>query len=415
MHARQAHRAADAAARESYGKLVAFLTARGAQLVAAEDALADAFAAALDGWPKDGVPRNPEAWLLVAARHRLVDRARRERRFVALDDALATAATLAEDELDRTEALSDERLAMLFACAHPSLPRAIHGPLMLQAVLGFNAQRIASAFLVAPATMGQRLVRAKRKIAAAGIPLRVPFNDELPERLDAVLGAIYAAFSAGWEDPAGLDPRSEGFTLEAIDLGRLVVRLVPHEPEPLGLLALMLHAAARRDARRNPAGEFVPLDAQDVTRWNAALVDEAEASLRFAASHGRRGRFQIEAAIQSAHAVRRYGREPDWHAIVLLYRELLALTQSPVVAVNWAVALGRAGEPSRGYAEVIVLEPLLRDYQPYWAAKATLAAACGETQLAREAFERAIGLAIDPSVRTHLASRRDALNLDRTS
>jgi len=398
--------AAERAARESYGKLLAYLAARSGDVYAAEDALADAFAAALERWPADGVPRVPEAWLLVTARNRLMDRARHARRTDLLHERLAGAARDAQRTFDRAGELDDERLGLMFACAHPAIPREIHAPLILQSVLGLDAARIASAFLIAPATMGQRLVRAKRKIATANIPLRVPAAEELPARLDAVLSAVYATFAEGWGDPSGFDPRARGLTVEALWLGRLVVA-TSSEPEAIGLLALMLHADARAAARRDGVGAYVPLDDQDATRWDAAAIAEAETLLHGAARAGRIGRFQLEAAIQSAHAVRRFGREPDRHAIVALYDELLRLTASPVVALNRAVAVGRLAGPRAGLDALAGLAPdaRLRDYQPYWAARADLHARAGDALEARDAYARAIGLSIDPSVRDYLAER----------
>jgi RNA polymerase sigma-70 factor (ECF subfamily) len=388
-------------ARDGYGKLLAALTARCGDVTVAEDALADAFAAALEHWPRDGVPRAPEAWLTVAARRRIIDGARRG------DRAARTYALLAEAtssiDAEEPEPFVDQRLAMMFACAHPAIDAIVRGPLLLQVVLGIDAARIASAFLVAPATMSQRLVRAKRKIAAARIPLAVPPLDELPARLDAVLGAIYATFVQGWDDPSGLDPRNAGFVEEALWLGRLVARLAPAEPEALGLVALMLFADARRAARRDASGAFVPLARQDPARWNAAAIDEAEALLRRAARHAVPGRFQLEAAIQSVHAGRRYGREPDDIALLELYDLLWSLTRSPVVAINRAVALARVKGPRAALAALDAIDPaLVRDYQPYWAARADVLARSGAAAQARDAYQRAIGLTVDPAVRAFL-------------
>jgi RNA polymerase sigma-70 factor (ECF subfamily) len=411
IEVRRAHLAAETAARDGYGKLLAYLARRCGDIDAAEDALADAFAAALERWPSSGVPHSPEAWLLVSARNRLHDGARSVQRSDRLNESIIRAAGTAQAEFDRDDEIPDERLAMMFACAHPALPASIRGPLILQSVLGFSAQRIASAFLVAPAAMSQRLVRAKRKMAAALIPLHVPPLEEMPQRLDAVLGAIYAAFSAGWDDPAGLDSRAEGFAQEALWLGRLAVALCPDEPEPMGLLALMLHAHARRAARRTAAGAYIALDDQDVALWDRAAMDEAEGLLRRSIVCGRAGRFQLEAAIQSAHAVRLLGRIPDWAAIVSLYDALAAMTESPVVAVNRAAAIGRAQGAAAGlHALPSPSEsPALLDYQPYWAAKAEMLAQTDSPSQAREAYGRAIGLAVDPSVREYLLQRRSAL------
>jgi RNA polymerase sigma-70 factor (ECF subfamily) len=405
MPASAAHAAAERVARESYGKLLAYVAARSGDLAAAEDALAEAFAAALERWPADGVPAAPEAWLLVAARRRVIDGARREQRFERVRDALGAASpAAAADERDR-DAIQDPRLAMMFACAHPAIAESVRGPLLLQVVLGFDAARIASVFLVAPSTMSQRLVRAKRKIVAAKIPLRVPPPEQRAERLDAVLAAIYATFVQGWDDPASVDPRVRGFVGEALWLGRFVTELCPDEPEALGLVALMLHADARAGARRDAAGNYVPLDAQDPARWNAAAIREAETLLARAATFGRIGRFQLEAAIQSVHAARRFGGATDDAAILGLYDALYALTRSPVVALNRALSVGRVSGPEAGLAALDAIEAAadLRDYQPYWAARADVLARAGNRDAAIEAYTRALGLTVDPAVRRYLS------------
>ncbi len=410
---RRAHLAAENAAREGYGKLLAYLTARCGDLHAAEDALADAFSSALERWPARGVPDSPEAWLAVAARNSLTDRARAWQRSERLADrVLNERAAAVEAVAECDHELVDDRLAMMFACAHPALPPAIHGPLILQAVLGLSAEKIASAFLIAPATMSQRLVRAKKKMAATRIPLRVPAPAELPQRLDSVLAAVYAAFATGWDDPAGHDPRNSDLAEEALWLGRLIVELCPTEPEPRGLLALMLHAHARRPARRAPGGSFVALDDQDVSLWSKDAIDEAERLIREAAAFGRPGRFQLEAAIQSAHAVRRFGCTPHWDSVVTLYDALHAITGSPVVALNRAIAIGRAHGAEAGLAALppaAAGSPLF-DYQPYWAARAALCAQAGALTDADAAYAKAIGLAVDPSARDYLSRKRAALS-----
>jgi RNA polymerase sigma-70 factor (ECF subfamily) len=402
---------ADAVARRSYGKLVAFLASRTRDVAAAEDALADAFAAALADWPVHGVPANPEGWLVTAARRRAVDAVRRRQTAAAGEAQLILIAEELEEAMAGADAISDERLRLMFACAHPAIDEAIRAPLILQTVLGFDAETIGSAFLVSPAAMGQRLVRAKAKIREAGIPFRVPDADELAPRLEAVLDAIYAAFAEGWTDPAGTEARRRNLSEEAIWLGRLVAHLLPEEPEALGLLSLMLHAEARRRARRNVNGEYVPLAEQDVARWDVGMIDEAEDLLHRAAVFGRIGRYQLEAAIQSAHVVRRRTGSADWPAIVALYDVLATLTASPVVAVNRAVALAETEGPDAGLAALDALagDRRLAEYQPWWAARAGLLARAGRTAEAAEAYARAIGLEPDPAVRDFLARRRAGL------
>ena len=405
-----AHRAAERAARQSYGKLMAYLAARTGDVAAAEDALSDAFAAALASWPAAGVPQSPEAWLFAAARRQMVDMARRRRTREAATDRLLLSVEEAAAGIDPGE-VPDRRLSLMFACAHPAIDAAMRGPLILQTVLGLDAAAIAAAFLTAPAAMSQRLVRAKRRIRDAGIPFRQPDQADLPARLDAVLEAIYAAFGAGWPDAGGLDPRRQGLVDEAIWLGRVVVGLLPDEPEALGLLALMLYAGARRAARRSANGDYVALSEQDPARWDAAALDGAERLLLRAGSLGRIGRFQLEAAVQSVHAARRISGRTDWPAILELYEGLLELSGSPVVAVNRAVALGETAGPTAGLAALdeLARDSRLADYQPHWAARAELLARLGWGAMANAAYARAIELEPDPAVRCFLEQRRARL------
>ncbi|MBE1707441.1 MULTISPECIES: RNA polymerase sigma factor [Mesorhizobium] len=405
-----ARAAAEAAARQSYGKLVAWLAARTRDVTAAEDALADAFAAALERWPKSGVPEKPEAWLLAVARRRRVDAVRRWLTREAARDHLKLIAEEMEARMTDEE-LPDERLRLMFACAHPAIEPGVRAPLILQTVLGFDAATIASAFLVSPATMGQRLVRAKTRIRETGIPFRVPERAELGERLGAVLEAIYAAFAEGWSDPAGTETQRRNLATEGIWLGRLVATLMPQEPEALGLLALMLFAEARRAARRSVEGDFVPLAEQDCDLWDRALIDEAEALLSHAAASGVVGRYQLEAAVQSAHAARRLTGRTDWPAIRALYDALFSIAGSPVVAINRAVALAETEGAMAGLAALYVLgdDNRLNEYQPYWAARAGLLARLGQVPQATEAYDRAIGLERDPAVRRFLQGKRAAL------
>jgi RNA polymerase sigma-70 factor, ECF subfamily len=405
-----AREAAAAVAHRSYGKLVAFLAARSGDIASAEDALAEAFAAALAAWPAAGVPHNPEGWLMTAARRNIIDVARRRR---YRDNAAAELRLLAEQRAAAADAggLPDDRLRLMFACAHPALDPAIRAPLILQTVLGFDAVTIGSAFLVAPAAIAQRLVRAKAKIRQAGIPFRVPEPADLRERLSAVLDAIYAVFAEGWLDPGGAEARRRNLTEEGMWLGRLVASLLPNEAEALGLLALMLHAEARRAARRDAQGDYVPLADQDPAQWDKKLIAEAEALLRRAAAHNAIGRYQLEAAIQSAHAVRRSTGRSDWPAIERLYDALLRLTASPVVAVNRAVVVAETGGPAAGLAalDAVAGEARLAAYQPYWAARAELLARAGDVAAAAAAYRQAIGLEPDPVIRRFLQRRRSQL------
>ncbi len=400
---------ADEVARRSYGKLVAYLAARTRDVDAAEDALADAFAAALADWPIKGCPANPEAWLLTVARRKFLDRVRNRRREVAGDEIerMADSLAAAADESD----FPDQRLALMFACAHPAIEPAIRAPLMLQAVLGLDAARIASAFLLSPATMGQRLVRAKQKIRMAGIPLRIPEREELRDRLETVLDAIYAAFSEGWIDATGADLARRDLAEEAIYLGRLVTELLPGEPEAMGLLALMLYAESRRRARRDAQGEYVPMAEQHIEDWNAAMIEEAEQLLRRACDAKILGRYQLEGAIQSAHVARCQTGCANWSEIVGLYDALLAHAPSPVVGLNRALAVAERDGAQMGLSalECLAEDPRLTEYQPWWAARAELLARTGKLDEAGYAYEVAIGLERDESVRRFLDRRRAAL------
>jgi RNA polymerase sigma-70 factor (ECF subfamily) len=288
----------------------------------------------------------------------------------------------------------------------------IRAPLILQTVLGFDAASIGSAFLVAPATMSQRLVRAKAKIREAGVPFRVPEHAQLRERIEAVLEAIYAAFAEGWSDPAGTEARRRNLADEAIWLGRLVASLLPEEPEALGLLALMLFAEARRASRRNAAGDYVPLADQDPALWDERLIEQAEAALLRASRIGGVGRYQLEAAVQSAHVVRRGTGSSDWAAIERLYDALAAVTGSPVVAINRAVAAAEARGAAAGLAilDAVAADTRLAAYQPYWAARAELLARSGDVAGAEASYQLAIGLESDPAVRRYLQERRTTLH-----
>ena len=403
---------AEAVARRSYGKLVALLASRHRDIAGAEDALADAFAAALTDWPAKGVPANPEGWLMTVARRKWIDASRRQQSAEGASDHLRLVAEERASAEAQDAEIADERLSLMFACAHPSIDPALRAPLILQTLLGFDAAAIGSAFLVSPKAMGQRLVRAKRKIRDAGIPFERPEGAELPARLDAVLEAIYTTYAEGWSDPSGADPHRRELTEEAIWLGRLVASLLPDEPEALGLLSLMLHAQARRAARLDDAGEYVPLSEQDPSAWDAALLDEAEALLSRASERPGTGRYQLEAAVQSAHAVRRKSGRSDWAAIAALYDALLAMTGSPVVAVNRAIALAELEGPAAGLEalDAVAADPRLATYQPYWAARAELLFRAGESGSAREAYGRAIGLEADTAVRRYLEHRRAALD-----
>jgi RNA polymerase sigma-70 factor (ECF subfamily) len=397
MTAEAAARAADQAARQSYGRLIAFLSSRSRNIAGAEDALGEAFRAALERWPVTGVPQAPEAWLLTAARRTLMKSVRHQKVAQAAEPDLVNQI---EEAIDMMEAgrgsFADERLKLLFVCAHPAIDPAVQTPLMLQAVLGLDAVRIAAVFLEQPATMGQRLVRAKARIKELRIRFAVPDTHELPERLDAVLQAIYAGFTAGWEDGGPLSG-------EAIWLGRTVLALMPDEPEAMALLSLMLHCEARKAARRKDG--FVPLDRQDVSLWDEAMMVEADALLRAAVQRERFGRFQCEAAIQSVHAARRFTGRTDRAALTLLYAALVRL--SPTLGAQ--VGQAAVAEPEQGLGLLAALpEKVVAAYQPFHAVRADLLRRLGREAEATAAYARAIELSSDEAVRRFLWTRMSA-------
>jgi predicted RNA polymerase sigma factor len=295
----------------------------------------------------------------------------------------------------------------MFVCAHPAIDPAMHTPLMLQTVLGLDAARIAQAFLIAPKTMGQRLFRAKTKIRSGGIPFEIPQERDLPERLDAVLEAIYAAFGIGWDDMAGADQRGRDLAEEALWLARVLLQLMPGEAEVQGLLALMLHCEARRSARRGPDGRYVPLSEQNPKQWSLPLMEEAERHLTEALKPGCVGRFQLEAAIQSVHAERAHSGRTDWSAIMLFYEQLLRISPALGTRAGYAAVIAEAHGPEKAIA---VLDAMAQDevsgYQPYWAVRAHLLQRLGKTREAADAYDRAIGLSEDLAVREFLLRKR---------
>ena len=400
------HHAIEAVLRNSYGQLIAYLAARTGDVAGAEDALGDAFIAALEKWPADGVPQKPEAWLLHAARNRLIDASRRTQVRQRSEEMLLQAAKEAENVATTHEHFPDERLKLLFVCAHPAIDVAARTPLMLQTVLGVDAARIASAFLVSPAAMSQRLVRAKNKIRDAAIPFCVPERPEWDERLSFVLDAIYSAYTTGWESLMEVSSTHHALAEDAIALGRTLVQLMPTEPEAHGLLALMLHCEARRAARYRSKGEFVPLDQQDTALWSLPMIDEAEKHLRTAATFKQMGRYQLEAAIQSIHNSRAVSGSIDWPEIVLLYEGLVKIAPGIGSLVGRAVAITQAGDPAAGFAALQEI-PASRivNYQPYWAARGHLLQLLNQKEEAQKAFTRAASLTDDPALRDYLFKR----------
>ncbi len=404
----EASRATERVARESYGKLIAILAAQDRDIATAEDALSDALAAALKAWSTQGVPANPEGWLVTTARNLRKNIARGAAVRVRAEPEILRRIEEAQDKPEPSP-LSDERLRLMFVCAHPAIDPAARTPLILQTVLGIDATRIARAFLVPPATLSQRLVRAKTRIRDAGLIFALPAPEDLAPRLEAVLDAIYAAFGAGWDGLDVLDD-PEALTGEAIWLARLLVAQLPDEPEPKGLLALMLHCAARRRARRDEHGRFVPLDQQDARLWDRTMVIEAETLLTNAARAGRFGRFQCEAAIQSVHVQRPITGRLNLSALRTLYDLLVERTGSLGAQIGRAVVLAEGGDPA---AAAAALDALPADrvarHQPWWVARARIAALAGNPALQRESLRQAIDLTEDEAMRNFLNDQYVAL------
>jgi predicted RNA polymerase sigma factor len=401
-----ARRAVEAVARQSYGRLIALLSARTRDVAAAEDALADALMSALTTWPRDGIPNNPQGWLMTAARNRLFDQARHRQ---VRDQSAPTLELMMSDlyETQDPDALPDERLKLLLVCAHPAIDPDMHTPLMLQTVLGLDAQAIARAFLISPKTMGQRLVRAKNKIRQTQIAFEIPAAEQIPQRLEAVLDAIYAAYGSSWEDAAGTDRKAVGLAEEAIWLARVLRDQVPNDAEVHGLLALMLHCEARRPARRSVDGKFVPLSEQNPREWIAPLIEEAERELVAAARNPRLGRFQLEAAIQSVHAERAHSGRTDWRAIAHFYDQLVLVAPSLGAAVGRAAAHAESESAKAGLALLDAIDgDAVTSYQPYWAVRAHLLSDLQRAREAKDAYDRAIGLSEDDAVRMFLLERR---------
>ena len=400
--------------REERGAVLATLVRRVGDFGLAEDAVQDAFAAAAAAWPADGVPANPAAWITTTAQRKAIDRLRRERAAAGRAGRLAELVRLeAQGHPDEEEAsmIRDDRLRLIFTCCHPALARPARVALTLRSLGGLTTPEIAPAFLGAEPGGPPPSARAKRKIAEAGIPYRVPPDEELPDRTAAVLQVLYLVFNEGYGATAGDDLVREGLCDEAIRLGRMVCELMPRDAEARGLLALMLLHDARRAARRDAAGRFVPLDRQDRDRWDRARVEEGLVALDAAMALRRPGPFQVQAAIAALHVDAPSEEAVDWAAIAELYAALGRLAPSPVVELNRAVAVGFAEGPEAGLALVVPLlgEPRLAGYPPLHAAHADLLRRTGDRDGARDAYDRAIALGGNDVDLAELTRRRDAL------
>ncbi|MET9489575.1 RNA polymerase sigma factor [Nocardia sp. NPDC006630] len=391
---------------EHYGRAVATLIRVFGDVGMAEDAVQDAFAAALQRWPEDGLPPSPPGWIITTARHRAVDRLRRE---AARQDKYAQAALLhARDEPVEEDAMRDDRLRLIFTCCHPALARNAQVALTLRLLGGLSTEEIAHAFLIPETTLAQRITRAKGKIRDARIPYRVPSRAELPARLDAALTVVYLIFTEGHTATAGDHLVRADLCAEGIRLGRALTELMTDEPEVWGLLALMLLTESRRAARTTPDGRLVPLPEQDRARWNRALIDEGQSLVRKCLRHNHPGPYQIQAAINAVHADALTAADTDWQQILDLYNHLMTIAPSPIVALNRAVALAEVSGPESALAELNTLD--LPNHHLLPAIRADLLRRLGRTPEATAAYDRAATLARNRAERDFLLDRRDALS-----
>ncbi len=406
---RAAFRAAELAARESYGRLVSYLAWQWRDIAAAQDALNDALLKALEVWPVSGVPASPDAWILTVAKRQLLQVARHDQ--VRFDPAVTVLLEQEAVQEDRP-VVPDARLKLMFVCAHPAIDEKVRIPLMLQVVLGLQVADMAPALMVSPTTLAQRLVRAKQKIRDTAIRFEDPEMSELPERLGNVLESIYGAFGLALDAVDGAETRITDLREEALYLGSIVCALLPDEPEARGLQALMMFCDARRDARTGPSGEFIPLAEQDTQRWNREAIVRADQMLWIAAQQRRPGPFQLEAAVQSAHCQRLFTGETPWRGIDMLYRQINAHYPTQGALVAGAVAMGESGNVSEGLAQLDAMDrSLTKSFQPWWVAKAHLLRLQRDSSQAEveTALQIAIGLTTQQPVRTYLETIRASL------
>jgi RNA polymerase sigma-70 factor (ECF subfamily) len=393
--------------REHHGRILSSLIRSIGDFELAEDALQEAFAAAVEQWPREGVPKNPPGWIATVAKHKAIDRIRRQSWFAQRQDEIQRVMELEMASSDDESAgeVADERLRLIFTCCHPAINRDAQIALSLRTLCGLTTEEIARAFIVPAATMAQRLVRAQRKIRAAAIPYEVPAADALPERLESVMAVIYLVFNEGYSASAGDELVRKDLCNEAVRLARILASLMPAEPEPRALLALMLLQDSRRETRTTAAGDLVLLEDQDRTRWNRAEIDEG---LRLVDSaRGPLGFYAIQAAIAAEHGRARAARETDWKRIVELYDSLFALRPTPVVELNRAVAIAMASGPAHGLAAIERIESAgaLSDYHLMWAAKADLLRRMSKFAEAADAYRRALALVRTEPERRFLSRR----------
>ena len=401
-----AARTAAVAARDSYGRLLALLAASASDLAAAEDALADAFERALRTWPSQGVPGNPDAWLLTVARNRLRDqwKSAPAQREIPLEAGHADGPGNIDD-ID-VDSIPDRRLELMLVCAHPAIEPTVRTPLMLNTVLGFTAEQVGRAFSVPTSTMATRLVRAKKRVKTDGIPFRIPDRADLPARMASVLEAVYGAYVIDW---ATTGPQARRLPSEALHLAEVLATLVPGDPEARGLAAFIELSAARAPARADEGGRFVPLADQDPALWDPRLISRAHEHLRAAHARGQLGRFQLEAAIQAVHCARGRDGTTDWPTLLSLHRVLHAVAPSLGSAVALAAVTAEVDGPAAGLAELDALPDgnAARRFQPAKATRAHLLDRLGRTAEAATAYESAISLTHDPAERQYLEHRRD--------
>lgn len=403
------HKAVELTARESYGRLLSYLAWQWRDIGAAEDALGDALAKALEVWPVNGIPNSPDAWLLTVAKRQLLQVARHDQ--VRFDPAVTV--LLEQDEYqDAAPVIPDARLKLMFVCAHPAIDESVRIPLMLQTVLGLQVAEMAPALLVSPSALAQRLVRAKQKIRDAGIRFEEPELSELPSRLAFVLESIYGAFGLSLEALDGAENRITDLQDEAIYLCNIVCALLPTEPEAQGLLALMTFCSARKAARTDVAGRFVPLAHQDMALWDRDAIVRADQLLWTAAQQRKPGAFQLEAAVQSAHCHRLFTGMTPWKGISQLYQQINTHFPTLGSMVAGAIATGEAGDIQSALLQLDQIDPTVsKNFQPWWVAKGYLLSldANASLEMSDAAYETAIGMTVDRRLKHYLETVRQAL------